>query len=118
MVCVFARRTSEPLTGLVKKIDDKIAANTSLKGFVVLMSDDAKAADELRKLARDAKIQHVPLTLHQDPAGLPQHDISQGADVTVIMWKGQKVVASRGYKGTLSDKDVQAILDDVPKLLK
>jgi hypothetical protein len=118
VVCVFARKTSEPLTSLVKQIDKKIDADAKLKGFVVLMSGEDKAADELRKLAKDAGIQHVPLTLHQDPGGLPEHDISRDADLTVLMWKGHKVVVNLAYTGTLTDKEVQAILADVPKVLK
>jgi hypothetical protein len=118
VVCVFARKTSEPLTSLVKQIDKKIDENAKLKSFVVLLSGEDKAADELRKLAKDAGIKHIPLTLHQDPAGLPSHDISKDADITVLMWKGQSVVVNRAYKGTLTDKEIQAILDDVPKVLK
>ncbi len=36
MVCVFARKTSEPLASLVKQIDKKIGENDQLKSFVVV----------------------------------------------------------------------------------
>ena len=55
MVCVFARKTSEPLTSLVKQIDKKIGENKKLKSFVVLLTDKGdKSAEDLRKLAKDA----------------------------------------------------------------
>jgi predicted TIM-barrel fold metal-dependent hydrolase len=118
VVCVFARKTAEPLASLVKQIDEKIGENRQLKSFVVVLSDQgAKAAEELKKLARDAGIKNVPLTLHQDPAGLPDYELARNADVTVLMWRGHKVVSGHGFKGALSDKDVRAILDDIPKLL-
>ena len=53
MVCVFARKTSEPLASLVKQIDGKIGENGKLKSFVVLLNADGeKSAENLRKLAR------------------------------------------------------------------
>ncbi len=119
MVCVFARKTSEPLTSLVKKIDEKIGENGKLKAFVVVLTErtDKMAAGQLKKLAEDAGIKHVPLTLHQDPVGPSDYEIAKDADVTVLMWKGTKVKANHAYKGELTDADVQAILADIPKIL-
>ena len=69
MVCVFARKTSEPLTSLVKQIDSKIGENNKLKSFVVILTRDGdRAAENLKKLAADAGVKNVPLTVHRDPA--------------------------------------------------
>ena len=119
MVCVFARKTSEPLASLVKQIDDKIGENNKLKSFVVVLSSKGeKTADELRKLAKEAGIKNVPLTMHQDPAELPDFELSRNADVTVLMWSGAKVTVSQGYKGELSEENIRTILADIPKLLE
>ena len=57
MVCVFARKTSEPLASLVKQIDKKIGESRKLKGFVVISGGEPdKVKDELRKLAKDNQI--------------------------------------------------------------
>ena len=118
MVCVFARKTSEPLASLVKQIDSKIGENDKLKSFVVILSRDGeKTAAELRKLASDAGVKHVPLTVHGDPAEVPDYELSKAADVTVVMWSKNKVRAARGFKGELSEDDIRAILSDVPKVL-
>ena len=118
MVCVFARKTSEPLASLVKQIDDKIGENKKLKSFVVILSREGdKAAGDLRKLASDAGIKNVPLTVHQDPAELPDYELSKDADVTVLMWAGHKVKVNHAFKGELTEKDVRTILADIPKLL-
>jgi hypothetical protein len=118
VVCVFARKTSEPLASLVKQIDSKIGENDKLKSFVVILSRDGdKAAADLRKLASDAGVKHVPLTVHGDPAEVPDYELSRSADVTVVMWSRHKVKAARGYKGELSEDNIREILSDVPKVL-
>ena len=117
MVCVFARKTSEPLASLVKKIDGKIGENDKLKGFVVILSDKENTADDLRKLAKDAGVKHVPLTMHGDPAEVPDYEISKQADVTVVMWSGHKVKAARGFKGELTEANIKAIVEEIPKVL-
>ncbi len=89
VVCVFARKTSEPLASLVKKIDEKIGENGKLKGFVVVLTerDDKigenkklksfvviltqqgeKTAEDLKKLASSSGIKNVPLTIHAGDA--------------------------------------------------
>ena len=119
MVCVFARKTSEPLASLVKKIDEKIGENNKLKAFVVVLTErtDKEAAGQLRTLAEEASIKHVPLTLHQDPVGPPDYEIARDADVTVLMWAGHKVKVNHAFKGELTDENLGAIMADIPKVL-
>jgi hypothetical protein len=103
---------------LVKQIDSRIGEDNRLKSFVVLLtSDTEKAAGELRKLAADAGIKNVPLTVHGDPAGVPDYELSRNADVTVVMWSGHRVKAARGFKGDLSEENIRAVMGDVPKVL-
>ena len=118
MVCVFARSTSEPLASLVKKIDDKIGENSKLKSFVVILTDKGeKTAEELKKLASESGIKHVPLTMLQDPAGPPDYEIAKNADYTVLMWKAHRVKVNHGYKGQLTENDVNTIVTDISKIL-
>lgn len=118
MVCVFARRPSEPLASLVKQIDSKIGENNRLKSFVVILSQDAeKTSKQLKELAAEAGIRNVPLTVHGDPAEAPDYELSKEADVTVVMWSGGTVKAARGFKGELTEADIRAIMSDIPKVL-
>ena len=72
MVCVFARKTSEPLASLVKQIDQKIGENHKLKSFVVIMPKEGEqdggrtqeAGDGCRRQAR-------PTDDGENPADLP-----------------------------------------------
>ena len=118
MVCVFARKTSEPLASLVKQIDKKIGENDQLKSFVVVLGADRdKTPDELRKLAKDSRIKNVPLTMFGEPGGPGDYELSRNADITVLMWNHHKVKVNHAYKGELTDKDIGAIVADIPKLL-
>ncbi|MFO0958157.1 MAG: hypothetical protein U0800_12140 [Isosphaeraceae bacterium] len=118
MVCVFARKTSEPLASLVKQIDSKIGENNKLKSFMVLLARNGeKASSDLKKLAADGGIKSVPLTVCGDPAEVPDYELSKDADVTVVMWSNGQVKAARGYKGELSPENIREILSDVPKIL-
>ena len=118
MVCVFARKTSEPLASLVKQIDKKIGENKSLKSFVVIMTKDGEGTrDALKKLAEEAGVKSVPLTMIGEKDGPPDYEISTESDITVLMWKQHRVKVNHGYKGELTDKDVETIVSDIPKLL-
>ena len=117
MVCVFARKTSEPLASLVRKIDSKIGEEKKLKGFVVLLSDKEAAPDDLRKLASSAGIKNVPLTVHGDPAGVPDYELARDADVTVLMWSRHKVKVNHAFKGELTEENIRTIVGDIPKVL-
>ena len=119
MVCVFARKTSEPLTSLVKQIDSKIGENSKLKSFVVLITDQGeKAKEDLKKFAADGAIKNVPLTMYQENTGPPNYELSKDAEITVLMWNDQKVKVNRAFKGELTDADVRTIVADIPKLLR
>ncbi len=118
MVCVFARQTSEHLASLVKQIDQKISENSKLKSFVVLTPKKGEhPADDLKKLAKEAGITHVPLTIGESPNGPPDYELARDADITVLMWKQHRVMVNHAFKGELTDKDITSIVTDIPKIL-
>jgi hypothetical protein len=118
VVCVFARKTSEPLASLVKQIDKKIGENKGLKSFVVIMTRDGeKTGEALKKLAEEAGVKNVPLTMIGEIDGPPDYEISKDSDITVLMWKQHMVKVGHGYKGDLTDKDIDEIVSDIPKLM-
>jgi hypothetical protein len=118
VVCVFARKTSEPLTSLVKKIDKKIAEEAKLKSFVVLMTTEpGTVKEDLTKLAKEASVKNIPLTMIGEKDGPPDYEISSDADVTVMMWNQGAVKTNLGFKGELTEKDIETIVSNIPKLL-
>ena len=118
MVCVFARKTSEPLASLVKQIDKKIGENARLKSFVVIMTKDGeKTTEDLKKLATEASVKNVPLTMIGEKDGPPDYEISSDADITVLMWNQRTVKVNHAYKGELTEKEIETIVSSIPKLL-
>ena len=107
---------------MVKQIDDEVGKNKSkdMKAFVVLLAEDADAAaPKLEKLAKDQGIKNVPLTVFDGESGPPSYKIAKEADVTVLLWKGQKVKANHAFKKSeLNKKGIEATIADVPKILE
>lgn len=122
MVCVFARKIDGPLTSLVKQINDQVGKNgeRKLAAFVVFLTDDADALEpKVKELAEKEKIINVPLTLVEPAAGPDGYKIDKDAEVTVMLWKKQSVVANHAFKaGGLHRKDIDAVIKDIPKILE
>ncbi len=119
---VFARDLDAGLTSLVKKLDAEVAKNKSanMRAFVVFMKD---GEEELKKAVeafqKKEGIKNVSLAI-DNPAGPPKpYAIAKEAQVTVVLYKGKKVASNHAFgKGELNDKGVDAILADVPKIIK
>ncbi len=122
MVAIFARKITGDLASLVKKIDGLVAKNKDKKmsAFVVLLSSDADADEaRLKALATAHGIKTTtPLTVFEGVAGPPSYKIAKDADVTVLMWKGQKVKVNHAFrKDDLNTKAIAAIVADTGKIL-
>jgi len=122
VVCVFARKIDGPLTSLVKQINEEVGkqGDKKLCSFVVFLTDDTDAiAPQIEKLADKEKIANVPLTIGEIAAGPPSYKIDKDAEVTVMLWKKQKVVSNHAFKaGELHKKQIEAIIKDIPKILE
>jgi hypothetical protein len=121
VVCVFARRTSAPLTSLFQQLDDRIAhGNDGLKALVVFLADDPKeTATKLEALAAECSLEHVPLTLANNRHGPQDYKIAEDAEVTILMWRGPTVRVNRAYaRGGMTQADVKDVFSDLPKVMK
>lgn len=119
---MFARKIDGSLTSLVKQIDEQVGKNTDKKlcSFVVFLTGDSDAVrPQVEKLAEKEKIGRVPLTIGEIPAGPPEYKIDKDAEITVLIWKNQTVVANHAFKaGELKAKQVKAVIEDLPKILE
>lgn len=115
---IFAREISDPLTSLVKKVDEANKDQGKKMGsFVVVLSDDEGMEKKLKELAEKEKLEKTVLTL-DNRAGPPDYKIAKAADVTVIMYVGKKVKVNRAYKkGEFKAEEVEVVLKDLPKIL-
>ncbi|MFQ3648709.1 MAG: hypothetical protein SNJ75_00115 [Gemmataceae bacterium] len=118
---IFAREVSDNLTSLVKAIDKKTEENAKKKmgSFVVFCNDSEKLEDELKNLAKKEKITKTILTLVDSKSGPGGYELHPDADVTVVLYKNRKTRAQFAYKkGELKEKDIEAILAALPKILE
>ena len=116
---IFAREVTDGLTSLVKKIDEATAKNNGCRmgSFVVFCSDDEGLKKKLEELADKEKLTRTVLTI-DNPAGPEGYDIAKDADVTVLLYVGQKVKVNHAYKkGELTQREVDRIVSELPKIL-
>jgi hypothetical protein len=107
---------------LLKQLDAAVAKNkdADMRSFAVFLSDDADdMAEKLKAVAEKQKLsENVPLTVVEETAGPPAYKIDKDADVTVLLYTKGKVVSNFAFKaGELQDKQVKAILAELPKIL-
>ena len=118
VVLVFARELTKPLAKLVNKLDAEAAKQKSarLKVIVVLLSDDDALENNLKEYGEKQGIKHVNLAI-MEPDGPKHYKLSKEADVTVLLYKRQKVEANHAFKkGELNEEGVEKILADLPKI--
>jgi hypothetical protein len=117
---VFAREITPRLTSLVKKLDEATLKNDACQmgSFVVMLTDDKDGmAKQLKDLANNEKLKETALTVF-NRHGPADYQIAPDADVTVLLYSRKVVKVNHAYrKGEFQDKDVDAILADLPKIL-
>ena len=122
MVTIFTRSITDDLTSLVKQVDELVAKNEEKKmaSFVVMLSNDADGDEaKLKALAEKSGIKHVPLTIFDGVAGPPNYKIAEDAEVTVLLWKGQKTVVNHAFaKGKLDKAGVKKIVESTSEILE
>src|SRR5262245_28540261 len=108
VAAVFAREITPGLTSLVKKLEQTASSDSKGHAFVVLMTDDDKAENKLKDLAKAEHIEKVWLTV-DNPTGPKNLKIAKEADVTVVLYANKKVEKTLVFeKGKLTDKEAEA----------
>jgi hypothetical protein len=117
---IFARKTSEPLTRLIKKIDAETAKNKDahMGSFVVFLSDTEGLDKELKALAEKENITKCVLSI-DNPAGPKGYNVSKDAEVTVVLYTEHVVKANHAFKSSsaLKDEAIDKVVGDVAKIL-
>jgi len=119
VVMIFAREPNKQLSKLIKKIDAACEEHKKekLNSFVVFCTKSKDAEKDVKKCAEDCGLKKVVLAI-DNPAGPDEYKVSEKADVTVVLYVERKVKANYAFgKGEMTDKDVDAIIKDLPKIL-
>lgn len=119
-VVVFARTLNEPLAKLLAAIDTE-GMKKKETGFKVWLTQLTAKADlnAIAKFGQTKGLKNVPMGAFEDVDGPPAYKLTAEADVTVLLFVKEKVVANFAYrKGELTDDAVKAILAKMPDLWK
>ena len=117
---VFARTLSAPLGKLLAKLDAAGAAHKDA-GFKVWMTQLAAPADldALAKWAQAQGLKGVPVGAFEDADGPPAYKLHADADVTVLLFVREKVVANFAFRpGDLDAAATETVLKAVPPLFE
>ncbi len=116
---IFARKISDPLTSLVKKLDAATVANQDelMGSFVVFLSDAEDLPGKLKSLAKTASLKECVLAIDH-PAGPEGYKVAREAEVTVILYTGGNVKANFTFRqGELNDKAIAKVIGSLSKIL-
>jgi hypothetical protein len=117
---VFARNLSDPLGKLLTKLE-AAGAKAKDSGYKVWCTQLAASADldSLAKWAQKQGLKTVPVGAFEDADGPPSYKLNKDAEVTVLLFTKQKVVANFALRpGELTDKKIDEIVKAVPQLFE
>jgi hypothetical protein len=115
---VFARTLTAPLGKLLAGLDAEALARKD-DGFKAWMTQLGETADldGLAKWAQGQGLKNVPVGAFEDADGPPAYQLNPHADVTVLLFVKQKVVANFAFRaGELTDEKAAEVAGAVPKL--
>ena len=119
-VIVFARSLSDPLGKLAAGLDKARATHkaSDLRGWVTLLAEDHSKLDgDAVAWAKKHAVRTLPVGVFEDVEGPPSYRLHKDADVTVLLFVKQKVVANHAFRaGELTDAKIAAILKELPKI--
>jgi hypothetical protein len=119
-VVIFARTTSDSLGKLLAKLDETAIAekDTGVKVWMTLLADKADL-EALAKWAQKQGVKAAPVGAFEDADGPPSYKLHKDADVTVILFTKQKVVANFAFRtGELDAKAIEQVMKSVPLLFE
>lgn len=119
-VVIFARTLNEPLGKLTRGLDKAVQAykTSDLRAWVTFLNDDQTAFDpKVVQWGKEHAVRSVPLGVFEDAGGPPTYRLSRDADMTVLLFVKQKVVANFAFRsGELTQEKTIDILRTISRL--
>jgi hypothetical protein len=120
-IVIFARSLSEPLGKLVAKLDHAVGERKKdeLRAWVTFLSNDQPALDaQVVEWGKKHAIRNMPLGVFESEVGPPSYRLARDADVTILLFVKQKVVANFAYRsGELNDQRIGEVLKALPRIV-
>lgn len=118
---MFARGVDDGLASFARRLDQIVSKNQEKKacGTVVLLADKKEdVAEKLEKVAKDQKLEHVPLTVCAEGTKGPSHyGINKNVNVTVVVYDDEKKVTATFAFDKLDAKSQDEALAAFAKVL-
>ncbi|MFO0848435.1 MAG: DUF1080 domain-containing protein [Gemmataceae bacterium] len=115
---VFARTLTPAVGQLVAKLDAAAVGkpDSGYKAWLTQLADTADL-DRLAKWAQEQGLKTAPVGTFEDADGPPAYTLSRDADVTVLLFVKQRVVANFAFRpGELTAARAEEVLQRVPEL--
>ncbi|MFO0939045.1 MAG: hypothetical protein U0798_21300 [Gemmataceae bacterium] len=119
---VFARCADCDMTAtLIKKLDEVTAKNQAkdMNSFAVFLTDDTEVfTKKLEAMGKKNSLKFCTLAI-DNPTGPEKYNVSKDADVTVVLYVKRDIKANYAFKkGELTAEKIDAIVNDVAKIVK
>ena len=117
---VFAKTLSDPVAKLMSKLEAARPAKTDL-GYKTWLTHTTATAnlDTLAKWAQEKGLKGIPIGEYEDADGPPAYKLNKDAEVTVLLFVKEKVIANFAFRdGELDDKAIDNVMKSVPKLFE
>lgn len=123
VVAVFAHQVDPELVALVKELNVLVAKNEKkqMGSFVNLLGEDQeKLAKEGKKLAKEAKADHVAIVVPVAHKNGEKHlKLNEKADVTVLIYKEGIIEKNHAFaKDQLKKESIAKVLKDTDVILQ
>lgn len=123
VVMIFARTGDDAMTHkLLKAVDAETVkhAKADMYSFAVFQGEKTKLEPQLKDAAKKTELKKLVLAIEDKEDPIPtKYNLSAGADVTVILYVDRVVKANYSFpKGKLTDKDIEAVVKDITKIVK
>ncbi len=119
---IFARSLSEPLGKLAARLDKAMGTykDSDFRAWVTLLHEDQTKVDaKVVQWSKKHALSGVTVAVFEDAGGPPSYKLNRDADVTVLLYVKQKVVANFAFReGELTDARIDEVLKAVPGLVK
>ena len=119
MVFIFARTADDSLASLAKQLDKVVEENKDKKlAAVINFIGDKDLGEAIKKFGEKHGIKNTALTV-SDEKNAKRFQVTSDADVTVMHYKGKKVLSNQAVaKGGLNKKSIAAIIAGSKTILK
>ena len=120
-VVVFARSLSDPLGQLAQRLDKALADHkqADLRCWITFLHEDQLSLDaKVVQWSQKYALRNVPLGVFEDVGGPPSYRLAADADVTVLLFVKQKVVANFALRaGELKEQKIEEVLRTLPRIV-